>query len=242
MALSVCACGGAKPAETTVSEEDRVKNILVDTDWMSLQSESDKLSFKEDGTGIYDTHDCTWELKDSNIVEITYDKEVFGYYGSVSHEKAVIPFEFTDDNAPKIIRTDKWQNLQTYIPEGNYKTTRGELLDSLVEQAEEFSRDKVKSSFETNEAKAQNYYDNKPQKMTSTVRSIEKNHIVVSETTFQGLPVNKIGIYGIDNDTMIELNKGDKITFFGYLSYYSNISNDISLYGMIAEINGKKNY
>ena len=78
--------------------------------------------------------------------------------------------------------------------------------------------------------------------MTSTVRSIEKNSIVVSETTYQGLPVDKIGIYGIDNDTMIKLNKGDKITFYGYLSYCSNTFNDISLYGMIVEINGKKTY
>ena len=241
MALSVCACGGSKPAETTVSEEDRVKNILVGTDWRNLQRESAELVFKEDGTGKYYDYDCTWELKDNDIVEITYDQKVMGM-GTVSYEKTSVPFEFIDDNLPKVIRNDKWQDLQTYIPAENYKTVRGELLDSMIEKAEELSFDKVRSSYNDNEIKAQNYYDNTSQKMTTMVREITKDHVVVSDETYLGSPVNPIQLRGIDDDTMMKLSKGDIITFFGYVSYYSKGFHDISMNGIIVEINLKKNY
>ena len=248
MALSVCACGGGSKtaetntAETTVGEEDRVKSILVGTDWRNLQRESAKLVFKDDGTGMYYDYDCTWELKDNNIIEITYDQKVMGI-GTVSYEKAIIPFEFIDDDLPKVIRTDKWQNLQTYISAENYNTVRGELLDSMIEQAEEFSRDKAISSFDSNKKRAENYYDNTAQKMTTIVREIEDNRVEVSEELYNGLPLNSIDLKGIDEDVMIKLNKGDEITFYGYLSYYSEVGgHSISMNGIIVNINGEKLY
>ena len=73
MALSVCACGGgAKPEETTTTEETEGA-FLTSTTWYALYQGS-KLVFNTDNTLTYGENKGTWDLE-GDLLSLKYDTQ-----------------------------------------------------------------------------------------------------------------------------------------------------------------------
>lgn len=70
----------------------------------------------------------------------------------------------------------------------------------------------------SNSARALEEYDNKTVKWTATVHRIEPDRVVMSDETYNGLPVNPLNVFW-DKEELPALDKGDTITVIGTLKF-----------------------
>jgi len=73
-------------------------------------------------------------------------------------------------------------------------------------------------AYQTKHLEALEEYDNKTVKWTATVHRIEPDRVVMSDETYNGLPVNPLNVF-LDKEELPALDKGDTITVIGTLKF-----------------------
>lgn len=229
MLLSLCACGGgtnkdmsttdAPPEEMELTKEESIEKLLISDKWVEVYTGLINITFADDGTAVWGKNsDGKWSLSDK-MLTFSFNREggddlIFTIinYGDITLlecENKSYALSSDVDYIRPILRSEREETAPTL----DYK-------DYLKTQSENTLRAKEK-------------YDNQVFKYSGTVMSIEETKCSIGYVSTVG-NVTEMEVY-LNPNELIELSRGDTITFVGTFSYPSMLGFPPSMSAYIVE-------
>lgn len=208
MSLSMVACGtSANSSGDTSSAVEQKKesngemsSIITSDQWIDALGETNTYTFKEDGSGKFNSKVISWKLEGSYII-----------VSSDVYSDLVLSI----DNTETGYRLTSDENQCIYVKAGELSSVQSAIREAAVESAIDVDLADLFSTAENNKAKAVQQYEGKLGKVVVNALNIEQNYFEYN-TSLYGF-TKSIMVF-LPTATLAELTNGEQIQVVGQLA------------------------